>query len=1120
MNDIVPLLKHNPSAQDPGILEAITVQREELITRLVDAVLDAPSGLRHQLLVGPRGMGKTHILTLVASRVREDQRSDGIVLAWLDEDPWSIRTYDKFLAAIAARVAAETGDPGLELKAEALRSSDGTRWLEGEEALRDALGRRRLVLLVENLDEVFRRIGPEGQAKLRAFVENWRQLLILATSPQLFEDIRQHASPFYGFFAITHLDELSLASAEELLKRVAVLRNDAPLLRFLGTETATRRLETIEALAGGHPRIWLLFAGCISIAAIDELVPLFLEALDELTPYYQDRLRELSDQQQELVVLLAEAGGALSNRALAERSGIAQNQVATMLRHLTDRAYVRAAEVDEAIATGDQRLSYWELREPLMRLCLDVKQARGRPLRMVVEFLRAWYGTSILDEMVRLPVEAQLAATYAGEAFRTLEDSISFDDLLRGSAEEVVARAEQGLTLAPERLDLQIAKATGLVMEDRLGDARESLERQIDRASGARRLALRLLLAVATKGSPEPTVGSLLSEEEANWIDPLDLALVASAYEALGRTEDALAAYEKAVELQPSDPNVHHRYGVAAGKSGNYEAALAAFTKAVELDPDDAAYQVNRGIALRRLDRGDAAVAVHQEAVRLAPNSAYAYDRLGTALAYAGRAEEALAAYTKAVEIGENDAELISNRAIALSNMGKSEAALAGFEKAVSLSPEDPILRRNLGAALYRLGRANEALAVFRQGTELDPANAELFDHLGIVLSDQRRNEEALEAFEKSVELDPGVASVQRNLGIMLRRLGRLEEGLEAHERAAELSPGDVPVLASLGNVLGHLERYRESLAILERAVRIDPHDAGALRNLGAALSSLGRDEEALEALSRAAELSPEEADYRDAVGLALARLGRSEEALSAIDKAIELDSTVSLFHVSRGLLLGQINRREEALKAFTDATEADPEDAKAHNLRANMLLELGRNEEAELAARRAIELDRVPTYLLTHAEAAFDRGDAAAGSERLREALASWGETDRRLPTADLLCRILWERFRDDPARRGVVAEVVQAYGEVGALEVLGRGLVATIPRFVDPAVSQDDADAWVADWRAAASADLEIPYDMLDAARGWKRDRDRAYLLDLPAEQREILIGLLPEATSEEAV
>ena len=108
-----------------------------------------------------------------------------------------------------------------------------------------------------------------------------------------------------------------------------------------------------------------------------------------------------------------------------------------MLHTSSDRGYVRA-ELPKDLNGGDKRISYWELREPLMRLCLEVKEASGEPLKMVIEFLRAWYGLGLLDELARLPAEAELATTYASEAFRSFEGDIDFDGLLHGSPEEIL----------------------------------------------------------------------------------------------------------------------------------------------------------------------------------------------------------------------------------------------------------------------------------------------------------------------------------------------------------------------------------------------------------------------------------------------------------------------------------------------------------------------------------------------------------------------------------------------------------------------------------------------------------------------------------------------------------
>jgi tetratricopeptide (TPR) repeat protein len=727
MTDLVPLLKFTPSAQDPEILEAITVQRESLVTTLVESTLDTRSGLRHHLLVGPRGSGKTHILSLIARRLRiADPDTVFVVLGWLDEDPWAIRTYDKFLAAIVARVARETNDPELADNAAALRPGLNQSDSIGEELLRHTLGSRRLVLLVENLDEIFRRIGDHGQAKLRAFAEDWGQMLIIATSPQLFAGIRRHASPFYGFFAVTHLEDLKLESATELLIRVARLRGDTDVERFLSTETAERRLMAIEALAGGNPRVWLLLAGCISIAAIDELVPLFLEALDDLTPYYQDRLRELGDQQQELIILLSEAGGALSNRELAERAGLAQNQVATIVRQLADRGYIRRAQLPSQLSVGDRRMSFWELREPLMRLCLEVKQSRSEPLRLVVEFLRAWYGSRLLDQIARIPPSAKLARLYAQEAFRALEEPLQAEDLLRGPPSEIIARADRGLSLQAHSSTLQLARASGLLMEERFTEARELLEQLVRSApKEPRNLALELELAIACKGAGEPLDSDAFIAEALEWQrSQLETAkawtLLGITYQTFGRATEASEAFDHAARLEPENALVQNMLGTGLFALERFEDALAAYSQASQLEPDNARYHHNQGIALQRLERYHDALAAYSQASQLEPDNARYHSAQGVMLSRLAQYDDALAAYTQASQLEPDNASFHSAQGVMLSRLAQYDDALAAYTQASQLEPDNGRHHNSRADLLRELGRLDESELAARQAISYD----------------------------------------------------------------------------------------------------------------------------------------------------------------------------------------------------------------------------------------------------------------------------------------------------------------------------------------------------------------------------------------------------------------
>ena len=81
--------RFTPSRTEPELLEAIFVQREPLLQDLLERVAEsANTGSKHHvLLIGPRGFGKTHLITLLNYRLSKDPAmADRIRVAWLLED--------------------------------------------------------------------------------------------------------------------------------------------------------------------------------------------------------------------------------------------------------------------------------------------------------------------------------------------------------------------------------------------------------------------------------------------------------------------------------------------------------------------------------------------------------------------------------------------------------------------------------------------------------------------------------------------------------------------------------------------------------------------------------------------------------------------------------------------------------------------------------------------------------------------------------------------------------------------------------------------------------------------------------------------------------------------------
>lgn len=87
--------------------------------------------------------------------------------------------------------------------------------------------------------------------------------------------------------------------------------------------------------------------------------------------------------------------------------------------------------------------------------------------------------------------------------------------------------------------------------------------------------------------------------------------------------------------------------------SNRYEEALAAFEQAILLDPQFPPAYKSKGDCLHRLQRYEEAILAYDHAIRLNPTFALAYHNKGIALDHLGRHREASKAFQKARELGK-----------------------------------------------------------------------------------------------------------------------------------------------------------------------------------------------------------------------------------------------------------------------------------------------------------------------------------------------------------------------------------------------------------------------------------------------------------------------------------
>lgn len=423
-----------PSMMQPETLQAMLVQRQPLLDACYDDVVHSVSGKakHHYLFVGPRGIGKTHLVSLLHHRLvnSPEVRQHGLV-AWMREEEWGVTSFFEWVLRVLRTL--DQSHPKLDIASQTAPLYDMPRQQAEAKAtslLIEVLGHKTLVVLLENLDDLFDQLGDAGQRQLRGFVQNHPQVLLVATTPSLFAGVSLQKSPFYGFFDIQALQEFSLEDVTSLLTKIAIERGDPSLAEFIATPEGRARIRAVHHLAEGNPRIYVIFAQFLSRAALDELVQAVMHTLDELTPYYQARMKELSGQQRKIVEYLVHYRGAAPVKQIAKACFMTQQTCSGQLKQLRDKRYVRAIE--------QGRESYYELTEPLMRLCMEVKQQRGEPIGLFVEILRIWFTEAELHGWLEAGnAESELGELYVRRALEAVQVSQNISPVLEAQFREL-----------------------------------------------------------------------------------------------------------------------------------------------------------------------------------------------------------------------------------------------------------------------------------------------------------------------------------------------------------------------------------------------------------------------------------------------------------------------------------------------------------------------------------------------------------------------------------------------------------------------------------------------------------------------------------------------------------
>ncbi len=442
-----------------------------------------------------------------------------------------------------------------------------------------------------------------------------------------------------------------------------------------------------------------------------------------------------------------------------------------------------------------------------------------------------------------------LAQAYAGagrdaEAIAWLEKSAGEDpDLyttLAGFYErqkrwkDAANAYQKALAASPRNVDLKLQYATALMNvggKDALGQARDALTEIV----AARPNDVRSLFQLS---QVQRRLGDLPAAEAAarrviaqNGRSPMGYYALAMALEERRQYQaviDALAPAAAELRAHPSaTPSsdlglLLPHLGFAYQELGDYDKAIATFDDAHKLSPSDATVTAYLAQANLSAKKYPAVIEITRQARADNPDDLRFVRLEAQALRQSGRPDEAVGLMQDFAKKQERPEAYVALAQV-YSEAKRGPDALKVLQDAQARFPGDTTIGFELGAVLDKQKRYADAEAAFRQVLQKEPDNAPALNYIGYMLAERgERLDESVDLLKKALAIEPDNGSYLDSLGWAYYKSDNLPQALDNLQRAADQMKANSVIQDHYGDVLFRLSRYDDAIAAWTRALAGD----------------------------------------------------------------------------------------------------------------------------------------------------------------------------------------------------------------------------------------------------------------------------------------------------------
>jgi tetratricopeptide (TPR) repeat protein len=533
------------------------------------------------------------------------------------------------------------------------------------------------------------------------------------------------------------------------------------------------------------------------------------------------------------------------------------------------------------------------------------------------------------------------------------QNSVSSSSPSGNVLDQAVAEYEKIVSLEPRDVEDRMVLGQLYTVKHEPQKAEEQFKTAQAIEPDSEDVVLNLARLYAESGDIEHAAKIVEAVPESDRTSKMEFALGA-AYDQMKRNKDAIAAYQRALDIEPGDVRSMGALAQALLNDDQLDAAMKQYRDLAEADPDDSSTLIHIGEIQRRQGKYEDALATIRKALKKEPDNLEAGYNEGLLLDVLGRYDESAQVYEHMVELtshanGAYTAEEKNNRGIFLERLGaiyheqnKTDQAIVTYQKMIDMGGDSALRGYQGEVDTYRDAKQfDKAVEVSRKAVETNPKNSDLKLMLAGELTDAGKVDEGLALAKSQLKNDNSDddRKVWLDLAQIDTRLHRWKDGEDALNKAGSMTTKKedrIYLLFLRGSLAERQKHYEPAEDLFRQALDLDPSNAMVLNYLGYMLADKGvKLPEALKMIRKAVEQEPMNGAYLDSLGWVYFKMGQYELAEENLRQAVERTQTDPTVHEHLGDLYEKTGRIRLAaaqwqlsLNEFSRSAAADVEPA------------------------------------------------------------------------------------------------------------------------------------------------------------------------------------------------